>query len=233
MMAVRKVRLLLTARGEAPALTTALKQAVADVTPPRGVKLAFGSRAPGDHIEGSGHGEAIGPAPGGFEAMVEAFGEDLSTEALVEALAPIVDAVSGQVDLARSAVLAGNQHLLAPTDNGPFMLVFALRRPQQMSREAFFDYWANRHGPMIAKGLGERGTYYQFRGDEDATRSAAQRLGAGIDDFDGHAGGWLRDPSVLGVSMKRPQAAIALDDERQFIDHPRSMLVVYDIRASA
>lgn len=230
MMAARNLRLLLTARGDAQALWSALERAVRQASPPAGMSLAWGRRAPGDHIQGSGHGDAIGPAPDGFEAMVEAVGEGVSDAALIEALAPIVEAVADHADLARSAVLAGDRHLLAP-NFGPNMMVFALRRPAAMSREAFFDYWANKHGPMITRGFGSRGSYYQLHGDDAATQAAAQRFGAGIADFDGHAGGWLRDAAVLGVSMKRPEAVVALDDERQFIDHSRSMLVVYELGA--
>lgn len=230
-MTVRKVRLLLTANQGAEALGRVLEAAVGEARPPPGVTLGWGMRTPGDPIEGTGHGEAIGPAPDGFEAMVEAVGEDPAADALAGALAPVLEAVSGHVDPARSTVLAGDHHLLAPHP-GPYMMVFALRRPAQMSREAFFDYWANRHGPMIMSGFQSRGSYYQLHGDEAATRAVAERFGVGLADFDGHAGGWLRDPSVLAVSMRRDGARVALDDERRFIDHARSMLLVYTVGAA-
>jgi hypothetical protein len=229
-MTVRKVRVLLTARRGATALGRALEAAVNKASAAFGVAIAWGTRTPGDPIEGSAHGEAIGPAPEGFEAMVEAAG-DGSFPFLIDALAPIIDAVAEEADLARSTVIAGEHHLLAP-NTGPYMMVFALRRPAGMSREAFFDYWANRHGPMITKGFGSRGSYYQLHGDDEATRAAATRFGVGVADFDGHAGGWLRDPSVLGVSMRHEQAAAALDDERRFIEHSRSMLMVYALGAA-
>lgn len=231
-MTTSKVRLLLTASGPAEALAQAVEGAVGEAAGRPGVTLAFGLRSPGDPIEGTWHGEALGPAPDGFEVLAEASGETLDFDALAHALAPVLEAAAGRFDGARSTLLAGRHHLLAP-DGGPYMMVFALRRPAAMTREAFFDYWANRHGPLILSRFRGRGSYYQFHGDDTATAALARRFGIGVDDYDGHAGGWLPDPAVLATSMRRDNARTALEDERQFIDHDRSMLMIYAVGTPA
>ncbi len=110
-------------------------------------------------------------------------------------------------------------------------LVFTLRRREGMSREEFQRYWRERHAPIVkrhAETLRIR-RYVQVHAREtpiDDALSASRESEPGS--FDGVAELWwdsLED-LIAAYSSEPGQAAGAelLEDERRFIDLPRSPL---------
>ena len=110
-------------------------------------------------------------------------------------------------------------------------LVFSLRRREGMSREEFQRYWREQHAPIVkrhAETLRIR-RYVQVHAREtpiDDALSASRESEPGY--FDGVAELWwdsLED-LIAAYSSEPGQAAGAelLEDERRFIDLPRSPL---------
>ncbi|WP_374470319.1 EthD domain-containing protein [Phenylobacterium sp.] len=109
-------------------------------------------------------------------------------------------------------------------------LTFCLRRLPHLSREQFQDYWLNIHGPLVAsvaETLQIR-RYVQLH-------SLSAELNAGIraareapEEYDGVAELWFDSLEAIVENGRRPEAQAAgvllLEDERRFIDLPRSPL---------
>jgi uncharacterized protein (TIGR02118 family) len=110
-------------------------------------------------------------------------------------------------------------------------LVFMLRRRAGMTREEFQRYWREEHAPLVkrhAETLRIR-RYVQVHAREtelDDALAASRGGEAGV--YDGVAELWWDslDDVIAAYSSEAGQAAGAelLDDERRFIDLPRSPL---------
>jgi uncharacterized protein (TIGR02118 family) len=108
-------------------------------------------------------------------------------------------------------------------------LVFSLRRKPEMTREEFQAYWRNEHASLVsrhAEALRIR-RYVQthaLSSEVAAAQSAAR--GSEPDVYDGEAELWWDslDDVVAAVSTPEGQQAALelLEDERRFIDLPRS-----------
>lgn len=108
-------------------------------------------------------------------------------------------------------------------------LVFALRRPEGMSRDAFQRYWRESHAPIVkrhAEALRIKRYVQVHTRDTDFDEAISASRGTGIDPFDGVAEVWwdTLDDLVAAYASDAGQAAGAelLEDERRFIDLPRS-----------
>jgi uncharacterized protein (TIGR02118 family) len=110
-------------------------------------------------------------------------------------------------------------------------LVFSLRRREGMTRDEFQRYWREQHAPLVkrhADALRIR-RYVQVHGrDTDLDEAVAQARGSEARFYDGVAELWwdsLED-LVAAFSSDAGQAAgqELLEDERRFIDLPRSPL---------
>lgn len=109
-------------------------------------------------------------------------------------------------------------------------LTFCLVRLPHLSREAFQAYWFDTHGPLVAsvaETLKIR-RYVQLH-------SLPEDLNAGVGtsrqappEFDGVAQLWFDSLEALAENGRRPEAqaaaALLLEDERRFIDLPKSPL---------
>ena len=111
-------------------------------------------------------------------------------------------------------------------------LLFCLRRLPHLSREAFQEYWFERHAPLVrshAAALGIR-RYVQTHTLEDAVNAALQASRGGPEGYDGVAELWWDSAEALGAATATPEGRAAgaalLDDERKFIDLARSPLFV-------
>ena len=109
-------------------------------------------------------------------------------------------------------------------------LTFCLTRLPQLSREAFQDYWFNTHGPLV-KSVGEVlgiRRYVQMHSLPDAISDPLRASRGGPPAYDGVAELWYDSLEDLGVRMQDPAAreagALLLEDEKRFIDLPRSPL---------
>ena len=109
-------------------------------------------------------------------------------------------------------------------------LTFCLVRLPHLSRAQFQDYWFNTHGPLVAsvaETLKIR-RYVQLHSlPEDANVGARQARQAPAE-FDGVAQLWFESLEGLAENARRPEVqaagAMLLEDERKFIDLPRSPL---------
>jgi len=147
---------------------------------------------------------------------------------LATRLRDVVGHLSEWIEPARSAVIAGTEHVILPGQE-PLVLVMAIRRLPTMTDSAYHYYWLNKHAD-VARKVPILRAYRQFHADETATRDIAKRLTLGIADFNGAAQGYFRDVMDFQNIMAQPEVtADALEDEKHFIDHSRSVMGLYRI----
>ncbi|MCR5877325.1 EthD domain-containing protein [Phenylobacterium sp. J367] len=109
-------------------------------------------------------------------------------------------------------------------------LTFCLRRLPHLSREQFQDYWVNTHGPLVAsvaETLQIR-RYVQMHSLPAEMSAGIREARQAPEDFDGVAELWFDSLEAIVANGRRPEAqaagALLLEDERKFIDLPRSPL---------
>lgn len=109
-------------------------------------------------------------------------------------------------------------------------LTFCLVRLPHLSREAFQDYWFNTHGPLVAsvaETLQIR-RYVQLHSLPAETHSAIRASREAPAEYDGVAELWFDSLQAILDNGQRPEAqaagALLLEDERKFIDLPKSPL---------
>lgn len=110
-------------------------------------------------------------------------------------------------------------------------LSFCLHRLPSLSHQEFSDYWLNTHGPLVRshKGILRIQRYVQTHGLDDPELDGP--LGAsrgGPVPYDGVAELWWKDKQDLMDVVADGAGVVALqillDDEKKFIDLPRSPL---------
>lgn len=109
-------------------------------------------------------------------------------------------------------------------------LTFCLVRLPSLTREAFQDYWFTKHAPLVRKHqtvLGIR-RYVQLHSADPAVSADTRSSRGGPEQYDGVAELWWDSFEILAKHLSNPGAAAAglelLEDERKFIDLPRSPL---------
>ena len=109
-------------------------------------------------------------------------------------------------------------------------LTFCLRRLPHLSREQFQDYWLNTHGPLVAR-VAETlqiRRYVQLHSLPPAANAGIRASREAPEEFDGVAELWFDSLEAIISNGGRPEAqaaaALLLEDERRFIDLPRSPL---------
>jgi uncharacterized protein (TIGR02118 family) len=109
-------------------------------------------------------------------------------------------------------------------------LTFCLVRLPHLSREAFQAYWWNTHGPLVASVAGtlKIRRYVQLHSLPAEANDGARASRQAPAEFDGVAQLWWDSLDVVIENGRRPEAqaaaAMLLEDERRFIDLPRSPL---------
>lgn len=110
-------------------------------------------------------------------------------------------------------------------------LVFALRRKAEMSREAFQEYWLQKHAPLVAGFAGDLDIlrYVQTHTVDDAATAGAQQARGEMEPaYDGVAELWWASEAALTANLQsepaRRAGAALLEDEARFIDLPNSPL---------
>ncbi|MFP5305915.1 MAG: EthD domain-containing protein [Gammaproteobacteria bacterium] len=109
-------------------------------------------------------------------------------------------------------------------------VVFCLRRLPQLSRAQFQDYWRSVHAPLVrerAAILGIR-RYVQCHTVDHASTAMMQASRGCGDDYDGIAELWFDSAETMFARVDDARVRQAgyelLEDERRFIDLPRSPL---------
>ncbi|HEX7945087.1 MAG TPA: EthD domain-containing protein [Phenylobacterium sp.] len=109
-------------------------------------------------------------------------------------------------------------------------LTFCLVRLPHLTREAFQDYWFNTHAPLVAsvaETLQIR-RYVQLHSLPPDAQAGMRASRNAPEEFDGVAELWFDSLEAVADNGRRPEAqaagALLLEDERRFIDLPRSPL---------
>ena len=109
-------------------------------------------------------------------------------------------------------------------------LTFCLHRLQHLTREQFQAYWWGTHGPLVASVAAtlQIRRYVQLHSLPAAAQVASRTSRNAPEEYDGVAELWFDSLEALAENGHRPEAQAAgaklLDDERKFIDLPRSPL---------
>ena len=219
---MQTIQLLLAARsGDGADLAVALGSEAArwQATWPA-LRVRHGARVPEDPFATTEQGSNAGAftIDGVLEAAVPGAGD---WSRLFDLARSAGEHLSGVVDPARSAAIAGIEHDIVPGEM-PILLVYALRRLPSLTHEGFSDYWLNHHADFGRRIQAGRG-YRQLHGDLEASSELAAAAGVAIDDLDGIAEAAYPDLQVFLEVMSQPAvAAEAMEDEKTFIDHSRS-----------
>lgn len=109
-------------------------------------------------------------------------------------------------------------------------LTFCLVRLPHLTREAFQEYWFTKHAPLVARHrevLGIR-RYVQLHSADPALSADLRTSRDGPEQYDGVAQLWWDSFEDLAQRLSQSAAVEAgrqlLEDERKFIDLPRSPL---------
>lgn len=106
--------------------------------------------------------------------------------------------------------------------------VMCITRHPGMSREAFNDYWQNKHGPFFMENAAAmRAKKYVQSQTIDTPVNEGLRSSRGmLPEFDGVAEVWFESEEDLMAGMSSPEGqqlgAALLEDEKRFIDHSKS-----------
>ena len=109
-------------------------------------------------------------------------------------------------------------------------LTFCLVRLPHLSREAFQDYWYGTHAPLVASVAGtlQIRRYVQMHSLPAEASAGIRASRDAPPEFDGVAELWFDSLEALAENGRRPEAqaagALLLEDEKRFIDLPRSPL---------
>lgn len=107
-------------------------------------------------------------------------------------------------------------------------ITFCLRRLPHLSHEEFLRYWHERHAPLVKKHQHDLriARYIQFHSDLGELSEKLRSFRDPPEPFDGIAEIWYESREALATLGKNPEARRAsrelLEDERRFVDLPRS-----------
>jgi EthD domain-containing protein len=128
------------------------------------------------------------------------------------------------IDPARSAALAGAEHVIVPGEQ-PLMLAMAIRRLPSLTHEQYVGHWSTAHAELGRAVPGSQG-YRQVRAVAPLSRQVAAAAGVGVADLDGVALAYYADEQAFFAIMGNAEVTgPLLADEQTFIDHARSALV--------
>jgi uncharacterized protein (TIGR02118 family) len=115
------------------------------------------------------------------------------------------------------------------------VITFILRRRPELPAEEFHRYWREQHGPLVAShaaALGIRKYIQLHTTDSPLAAAIAEGRGCEPTDYDGIAILWFDSTDALVAAASTPGgvtgSAALLEDERTFIDLPRSQLWISD-----
>lgn len=157
------------------------------------------------------------------DAIVEFIGAGIAAAEPVAA--GIVAALRPLLDVSRSNAAVIDEYAITQGD-GPVFCVLTLRRYRTMDRATFMEAWFGRHAKLGEKVEGVR--YRQNHAELAASAALAARLGLAGTELDGMALSYFDGPREAAKILGAPAVAVgAIEDERRFIDHPRSQFSLY------
>lgn len=125
---------------------------------------------------------------------------------------------TGLIAPSGALALAGTQHIVKPGD-GEILVVMLARRRAELSHDAFRARWLDGHARF---GLATSASGY---------RQLHPDIAPGEDGFDGAGLVFFRDLAHVAQGRAAPEIAReATADEMEFIDHSRSMLMMFRMR---
>lgn len=193
---------------------------------PQGTVCRSAIRLEDDPIRRIAHSKEFRGSSESFDAVFEVGAEAGDLNQLIIPLRDIIEHLNQWIDPSRSAIIAGTEHVILPGEE-PLLLIFAIRRPFRMTDDAYHDYWLNTHA-KVARKVPVLRAYRQFHANEGLTQRIGKLLNIGITDFNGAAQGYYRDIEDFLDIMKQPEVtADAIEDEKKFIDHSRSVMGLY------
>ncbi|SCW94250.1 EthD domain-containing protein [Sphingobium faniae] len=188
---------------------------------------------PVDLFAGSKHGLAVRNAPSAWDVAVWVESRAFDCERAAELIQPLQRLVADHAVTGDSVVIAGICHTILPGPDMPLLNLFALRPLPGMSAAQFRRHWFEEHGALAVKGrktTAETRRYRQLHADADVSAKIANALHIGISDFIGAAqSNWASVEQMRAAFLSPAVGDTALDDERRFINHGRSVLGAYDV----
>jgi uncharacterized protein (TIGR02118 family) len=110
-------------------------------------------------------------------------------------------------------------------------MVFCVRKRQDISDEEFYDYWLNRHGPLVASkasSLNIRRYVQSHTTDNQFGQMIASGRGMKVPSFDGIAEVWWNDRKDVDMALETEEgqssSATLAEDEARFIDMANSTI---------
>jgi hypothetical protein len=146
-------------------------------------------------------------------------------ESVEPALRALIREVCDCIDVQASVLMAGTEHVVKPGDGAILVMMLAARRAG-LTRAGFLGRWLVGHAPF---GLRTNASGYRqlHAGDTD---SAGPGLPA-ANVHDGIGMVFFRDLDHVARARSAPEIAReATSDEMAFIDHGRSMLMMFRLR---
>jgi EthD domain len=204
----------------ATSLAAEINQAVGRDEPST-LTIEVAERLPLSLTKPAGDGTLVVMEPSHHSALMVVRGE---IEAAARRLVDLLNALSTRIDRSASEVITGHE-LAVKSGTGHLWVVMPVRRLTSLSREAFQERWRTVHAEF-----GRRMAAPGYRQIHAQPLPAGTGLGAlvSINDHDGAA--VVSYGSEEEMERTRSSAEVArhaLEDERRFIDHARSSLMVF------
>lgn len=134
--------------------------------------------------------------------------------------------------VANDTRILGERRYQVLPGQGPVRLFYALSRLPDMSREDFQHYWLHTHAELGRRFIPPY-SYIQAHADADLTDKLSHASGWSASMFDGVVAIHFPDLSAAQAQLAREDVtAIALEDERRFIDHERVLMGFFSVQRS-
>ena len=175
------------------------------------------------------HAQEVAAGPGFTTVIHLSLGDrgDLARgrgDVLARAVSGVAAELGPLIDPARSAAVAGDEHVIVPGEQ-PLTLAMAIRRLPALTHEQYIEHWSTVHAELGRAVPGSQG-YRQVRPVAQLSRRVAAAAGVGVADLDGVALAYYADERAFFAIMGNAEVAgPLLADERTFIDHAASALV--------
>ncbi len=190
------------------------------------VELTISARRADTGFAPTPHQALTSAGPAATDLVVELSAKSAEDwEELSEAAAGVADALAGIIDTGKSIAFAGNEVAIT-AGTGPALLVFGLRRHEDLTQEQFMSHWFGDHIEVGREVEGVR--YRQCHVEMDVSRDLSARLGFSDHSWDGVVLSYFDDVAAAVALMSSSGVKEALEDEKIFVDHANSSFGYYE-----